>query len=66
LKNTYREFSYNIGGLITLEYAPFWLIAGLATERVIIGRLEYLRWSYKEPAISNGVGSGHDGGTKIK
>jgi len=45
----YSEFSYNIGGLITLEYAPFWMIAGLMTERIIMGRLEYIRWSDDDP-----------------
>ncbi|OXA62323.1 transmembrane protein 229b [Folsomia candida] len=45
----YSEFSYNIGGLVTLEYAPFWLIAGLATERIILGKLEHIRWSDDSP-----------------
>ncbi|CAL8097479.1 unnamed protein product [Orchesella dallaii] len=40
----YMEFRYNFGGLITLEYAPFWLLAGIMTERIIMGRLEQLRW----------------------
>lgn len=40
----YMEFNYNLGGLITLEYAPFWLLTGLLTERIFVGRLEQLRW----------------------
>ena len=40
----YREFSYNIGGVITLEYAPFWLMGALISERILIGRLEQLHW----------------------
>ena len=31
-----------------MEYAPFWLMAGLVTERMLIGRLEQLQWSTVE------------------
>lgn len=32
-----------------MEYAPFWIIAGLTSERIIMGRLEYIRWSDEDP-----------------
>ncbi|CAG7826444.1 unnamed protein product [Allacma fusca] len=41
----YSEFSYNIGGVITLEYAPLWLMGALISERILIGRLEQLHWA---------------------
>ena len=43
-----RHFSYNIDGLITLEYAPFWLIGGLLSERWLMGKLEHLQWVEEE------------------
>jgi len=50
-----------------LEYAPFWLIAGLATERIVMGRLEQLRWYDPETVVTNGMASGMSSGTnKVK
>lgn len=41
----YKDFTYNIGGLITLEYAPFWLITGLLAEKVLVQSLDHrFRW----------------------
>lgn len=31
----YSNFKYNLMGLVTLEYAPFWAIAGLGFEYII-------------------------------
>ena len=48
----YREFSYNIGGVITLEYAPLWLMGALISERILMGRLEQLHWVDTKPESS--------------
>ncbi|KAF4520919.1 hypothetical protein B566_EDAN008894 [Ephemera danica] len=40
----YSDLPYNVGGLITLVYAPLWIILALVMERTVIRNLTLLRW----------------------
>lgn len=40
----YTERSYNLMGLITLEYAPAWFFAGLLTDQILIKNIMYLKF----------------------
>jgi len=41
----FSQFQYNVLGLITLEYAPFWLLSGLIFEQILLRHLDRLQWA---------------------
>lgn len=41
----YTPFDWDILGLITLEYAPLWYLATMATEQLLIKNILCLRWT---------------------
>ena len=41
----YSEFTYNVRGLITFEYAPLWFMVSILMERIVISHLSELRWA---------------------
>jgi uncharacterized membrane protein len=41
----YSEFSYNVQGLITFEYAPLWFFVSILMERVVIAHVSELQWA---------------------
>lgn len=41
----YAQFTYNIKGLITLEYAPLWFTVSILTEIYVIKNLSSLHWT---------------------
>jgi uncharacterized membrane protein len=41
----YSDLPYNVGGLITLEYAPLWILVALVMECTVIKSLPLLRWA---------------------
>ncbi|XP_069681397.1 transmembrane protein 229B-like isoform X2 [Periplaneta americana] len=52
----YSEFSFNVRGLITFEYAPLWFLVSLLMERVI-AHVSELRWAATSPS----AGKSHNG-----
>ncbi|KAJ9582863.1 hypothetical protein L9F63_022822 [Diploptera punctata] len=41
----YSQFSYNVYGLITFEYAPLWFVVSILMETIVIAHLSQLRWA---------------------
>jgi len=48
----YSRYDYNIDGLITLEYGPFWIFGALIGEKVVIQNMSHLRW-HPTPTIKS-------------
>ncbi|CAG0879438.1 unnamed protein product [Darwinula stevensoni] len=41
----YSAFSWNINGLITLEYAPLWFGAAICSEQLVVKHLRSISWA---------------------
>lgn len=44
----YRDFRYNIFGLVTLEYAPLWFLCGLLFELLLVPNVNRLVWTCEQ------------------
>lgn len=54
----YRDFRYNISGLVTLEYAPLWFLCGLLFELLLVTNVNRLVWMCEQAESAADVRDG--------